>query len=241
MTIAKKSYCDYNEYGIVLWAYWFENVLGKEEEMRKLKEKIVAVVMLFVITVSVIQVGGIEAIQASQKSEALSAYKEFLKENAWDDGEMGTAHGNYFAIKDLNGDKIPELIVNTGNNKDRKCYYLFTYKDEQVQEIYESWVIEKYYYTEKYFITTYNYSHDKQETSYAYVYKMNEEGNGFKIVAGYFLEKENGKITYSDGDLNDKDASYSKAKAKCTKLMKNKKKLSTPYAINQKNIDKYVK
>ena len=95
--------------------------------MKNMK-KIVTIMLLFAVIIT----GGIinkpQAVMASQKSDALKAYRDFLSENKWDEGELGTVHGKYFGLKDLNGDKIPELIINQSNNKDgNRCYAIFSY------------------------------------------------------------------------------------------------------------------
>ena len=90
-----------------------------------------------------------QVVMASQKSDALSAYKVFLKENKWDEGEAGTLSGKYFGLKDLNGDKIPELIINQGENKKgKRAYAIFTYnaKEKYVDELYCSWLLDECYY-----------------------------------------------------------------------------------------------
>ena len=68
--------------------------------MKNMK-KIVTIMLLFAVIIT----GGIinkpQAVMASQKSDALKAYRDFLSENKWDEGELGTVHGKYFGLKDL--------------------------------------------------------------------------------------------------------------------------------------------
>ena len=205
--------------------------------MKNMK-KIVTIMLLFAVIIT----GGIinkpQAVMASQKSDALKAYRDFLSENKWDEGELGTVHGKYFGLKDLNGDKIPELIINQSNNKDgNRCYAIFSYyaKDKTVTEVSCSWVFNECYFnkSKKYIVD----DQSGKDLDYLWVYKVSKSGY-CKDVATVMIDRSGHKAIAT---INGKKASVKEAEKKFASYKKNVKLLQTPYKINKKNINKYVK
>ena len=206
--------------------------------MKKMK-KIVSVVMILSVVIACGVLNTPQVVMASQKSDALSAYKVFLKENKWDEGEAGTLSGKYFGLKDLNGDKIPELIINQGENKKgKRAYAIFTYnaKEKYVDELYCSWLLDECYYnSEKKYIIDKATSDVSEELR---VFKNTKKGN-YKDVMSATMQNYDGK--YTSAMVNGKKASYKKTKSKIDSYLEKAKLIKTPYKINSKNIKKYVK
>lgn len=172
--------------------------------MRNVLKKYYAKIIVMVFVVSMISIGTVNDVHASAKSEkkeALNAYKEFLYENKWiGDGELGEDRGKAFAIKDVNGDKIPELLVDA-----KKEQVVFGYSDDGISMLYCSWTTEKWYYnkTKKCFISKADPMYALGGKSYSvyklkkplYFYDWSKEDKVYKNYYTYFELKEIGKYS----------------------------------------------
>lgn len=199
--------------------------------------KVIACVLVCVLVSSLVQIGGIENVEASQKSNAMKAYKEFLTKNSWQDGEAYFS-GNYFGLKDINGDKIPELIIVSGKNKSgERGYTIVAYNADydEAEYIYNSWICDDCYFnaSKKCLI---DIGVGGSDAIIKTAFKYTQDGE-VKYLADIYVE--NGK-TYR-ATINEKKASKKKVLAKFDSYLKGAKLLKTPYKITKKNIKKYLK
>lgn len=192
--------------------------------------KLTSLLLAFVLFFSVLQVSDATQVDAAskQRAAACKAYREILTENSVFLGEPGYTSAKNFNIVDINSDGIPELIFNGD-----KAYIVFTYNGKEATEIYETWVLENYYWdkSKKLFISYYKWNNEIS----IHVAKINKKKNGFNSVVSCMRD--------IDCSINGKDTTYAKAYKKALSYLKAKtcKPLKTPYAVNAKNIKKYVK
>ncbi len=172
----------------------------------------------------------VSAEETDTKENALKAYENILVNNPYEDYDGGGFTAKTFNVLDINGDNIPELVING------EAPNIFTYKDGQAVFLYNSWVLCSMYYSEKSHNLMYYYSWkgDKDYTIYAF----NENGKELKELKS---------LTYSDKKYyvvkDGKKTKITKASFdKCLKkYMPGKVKLDTPYENTEANRSTYLK
>lgn len=102
--------------------------------------------MIFLAMVMMLVLSIPNAVQAASKqSRAKDAYKTFLKKYESNyivpeffgatDNKENYKYCSYYAIKDLNKDKIPELLTIHDTNYKQGDIHIFTYKDGKVEKV----------------------------------------------------------------------------------------------------------
>ncbi|MCD8020098.1 MAG: hypothetical protein LUF92_11095 [Clostridiales bacterium] len=112
---------------------------------RNLKQKILCFMLCFVLAFGCIEsacfVQPVEAASVkTQKKKALKAYKKFLKQSTISWGYETNPNNEFgFYVKDMNGDKIPELFVTCYTTSAASGYErMYTYKNGKVVELLEA-------------------------------------------------------------------------------------------------------
>jgi lipopolysaccharide export LptBFGC system permease protein LptF len=189
--------------------------------------------MFVVITLSICMMLTYQTAKASvkeEKAKALKEYKNILVDNPYKNLDGGGFTAETFNIKDLNGDGIPELIIN------EEVPNILTYKDGQIRFIYNSWVYCNLYYSEK----TGNimfYNSWNGTKSYSF-YEFNKDGTELNTLKSFdYSDKQ---YTYYANETIKKisKATFNK---QMKKYMPERVKLDTPYKNTKENRTKYLK
>lgn len=168
---------------------------------------------------------------ADTKKAALKAYKKILEENPYSD-EDGGFTAEEFNIMDLDGNGIPELIVNGDSPQ------IFTYKDGKVVWVYNSWIMCTLYYSKKtgnlMFYSAWNGRKDYYMNNAKELINMSENSfyKHYLSNEGKYYENKNGE------DVKINKNTFTKA---LNKYMPEKSKVKTPYKNTKDNRTKYLK
>lgn len=167
---------------------------------------------------------------ADTKKKALKAYEELLVKNPYADDMEGGFTAETFSVKDITGDDIPELIING------EAPQIFTYKDGNVQWIYNSWVLSTMYYSEKtnYIMNYYSWDGEKSYGILKYDKKTGEYSSVISLTnknKKYYVNKDGKEVKITKKEFD----GYLK------KHMPNKVELKTPNKNTDKNRSKYLK
>lgn len=112
--------------------------------MKKFTRKLLALCLLFVLAAGISNVSleapGKQVTAATKKKSALKAYQKFLSQSKIQWGNNKYKKGSFgFKIKDLDGDKIPELLLTCNEGVAADGYErIYTYKKGVVNEVLEA-------------------------------------------------------------------------------------------------------
>ena len=198
-----------------------------------------------VICLSVLSIVPMQMVYASASSKSIQAYKKFLKKKSYTvDSVSYDMSKSLFVIKDINNDKIKELIIFP--NTDAMCtFIIYSYYKGKVRYVQSGGHSDVGYYSKKsVFVTEEIISSTGIIATHYYTYK---EGKleAIALFTNYKFFDATMKNTYEI-------AGKLVSKSKFSKTLKTKYKISKPgkyelvsrenrYAVTKSNINKYVK
>lgn len=211
--------------------------------MKNKIKKIMSLIM--VVCLSVMCIVPTQSVYASTASKAIKAYKKFLKKKSYTvDSKSYDMKRSSFVIKDINNDKVKELIMFP--NTDEMCtFVVYSYYKGKVKYVeYGNHSGLGYFNKKSVFVNKMTISSTGIIITYYYSYKKGK----LKEIAtftNYKFFDETMKNTYEIGGK-------SVSKSKFNRTLKSKYKISKPnkyklismknsYAITKSNIKKYVK
>lgn len=203
------------------------------------------IISIIIICVCLIYVLPMQDVEASNSKKAISAYKKFLKKESYtvDSGTYDMSNSS-FTIKDLNNDKIKELILFP--NVDAMCtYVIYSYYKGKVRCVESAGHAEIGYFNKKsVFISEWTISSTGIIVQYYKTYKNGK----LKTIASHT------NYEYFDPSMEDAYEVSGKTVSakKFKKILKRKYKLSKPakykyikakqrHTVTKTNIKKFVK
>lgn len=198
-----------------------------------------------VICLSVLSIVPTQRVYASTSSKSIQAYKKFLKKKSYMvDSVSYDMSKSSFAIKDINNDKIKDLIIFP--NTDAMCtFVIYSYYKGKIRYVHSGGHSDVGYYSKKsVFVTEEIISSTGIIVTRYYTYK---EGK-LEVIAVFTNYKFFDATMKNTYEIAGKPVS----KSKFSKTLKTKYKISKPgkyelismknrYAITKFNIKKYVK
>lgn len=209
--------------------------------MSKIMKKILLYLIIICVSVSVIS--QTQAIYASTPQKAIKAYKKFLKQNSYTiDSVSYDMQKSQFAIKDINNDRVKELIMFP--NTDAMCtFVIYSFYKGKIRYVLSAGHSEVGYFNKKSVFVSEGGSMGIKTVNY-FVYKKGK----LRDIASF------SDYTYFDSTMNNEYRVSGKKVSKRLfyKILKKKYKISKPrkykyifgnkrYAVTKKNIKKYVK
>lgn len=193
------------------------------------KSKLVNALVLFVISVLVLNQPIALASTKTSSKKVIDAYKKILEGDNYSNMDGGFKPET-FNLVDVTGDKIPELIING------EAPQIFTYKDGETHWIYNSWVMGSLYYSKKTKKIMFEYIYDKEKA-----YDIFEYEDGTQLKPVIYIGYSNKKYYTMDKEWNRKTISKEKYNKLMETNMPKYEKLETPYKNTKANRTKYLK
>lgn len=214
--------------------------------MLKKWKKLLCVIMIVVLGVGTMQyieltptVQAISAKQKQKKKKVLKAYKKFLSTDSFMWGSTKVSGSDVsFALKDLDGDKIPELIASCFTCAADGYERVYTYKNGKVKELLVADHGDFNYYPKQHII---KFEFAQSGLFGTIYYKISRGATKEVARRDGVYETEQNSIVYKYFFINGKDTTKAKYNKKIKKLKLKGKYKPKERKATKKNLKKYLK